>query len=126
VHLFWGAFEDSPTTTRKEGVADERELGAEICDVAGGVARDVDDLELEAKFRERNEVTATDRVIDAADVLACGTEDRHPPDSKKVVHATDVVAVVMGQEDGAKLELPFFEDLKHRRGLTRIDDNRHR
>jgi len=126
MHLLGRALEDPPATTRKEGVADERELGAEICDVAGGVARDVDDLELEAEFRERSEVTATDWAINAADVLSRGAEYRHPPIAKEIVDTADVVVVVVGEEDGAKLELLLFEDLKHRRRLTRIDDHRHR
>jgi hypothetical protein len=88
------------------------------------MARDIEHLEVEPEVWEGNEITAFDRVIDRADILVGGTEDRDLVRTDKLAHAADVITVVVGEEDRAKLQLPPVEDFEHGRGLSRIHDHR--
>jgi hypothetical protein len=88
------------------------------------MAGDVDDLEVETETRERNGITAFDRVVDRTDILPGGTENRDPPCTEKLIHAANVVAVVVGEEDGGELEISLFENLKDERGFAGIHDYR--
>jgi hypothetical protein len=54
MHLLGGALENPPATTCKKGIPDEHEIGAAIGDVAGGMARDVHDFEVETEVRKRD------------------------------------------------------------------------
>jgi hypothetical protein len=63
-------------------------------------------------------------VIDGRDVLSSGTEDRDLPRTEKLGHAADVITVVVGKKDCAKLQLSLPEDLEHERGLSRIHNHR--
>ena len=91
--------------------------------MAGGVARDVDDLEVETEIREGNDISAFNRVIDGADIFSSGTEDRDLPYTEKLVDTADVITVMVSQEDSAKFEIPLFQDLENERRLSRIHNH---
>ena len=124
MHLFGRSLENPPATTRKQSVSDQRDLGTAIGDVAGGMARDVYNLEVESEVWKGNEITAFDRVVDRRYVLSSGTEDRDLPRTEKLVHAADVITVVVGEEDCAEIQLPFLENLEHGLGLSGIHNHR--
>ena len=122
MHLFGRALENPPATTSKQSIADERETRAAIGDMAGGMARNIDDLEIETEIRKGNDISAFDRVIDRRDTFSSGTENRNLAQTEKLVHSTDVVTVVVGEEDGGKFQIPLSGEPRYERGLSRIDD----
>jgi hypothetical protein len=124
MHLFGRALENPPATTRKQSVSDQRELGTAVGDVAGGMARDVDNLEVETEVWKGNEITAFDRVVDRRYALSSGTEDRDLTRTEKLVHTADVITVVVGEEDCGKLQLPLLQNLEYERSLSRIHNHR--
>ena len=62
-------------------------------------------------------------MIDGRDILSSGTEDRDLPYTEKLVDTADVITVMVSQEDGAKFQIPLFENLDHERGLSWIHDH---
>ena len=126
VHLLGCALEYPAATTRKKSVADECEFGTAVGDVAGGVARDVENLEVETEVRKGNDITALDRVVDCGDIFSSRTEYRDLPRPENLVDAADVITVVVGEEDSAKLQFSLPENLEHERCLSRIDNHRRR
>jgi hypothetical protein len=75
------------------------------------MARHIEDLEIEAEVREGNDIATLDRVIDRRNALPSRTENRDLPLPEKLIHAANMVAVVVGEEDGSELQLPFLENL---------------
>ena len=124
MHLLGRALENPSAAAREKGVPDQHEIRAAIGEVAGGVARDVDHLEVQIEIWKGYEITALDRVVDRWDVLSSGAEDRNPACSEKLVDTADVVSVVMGEENCSELQLSFLENLDDERGLSGVHNHR--
>jgi len=92
--------------------------------MAGGMARDIENLEVETKIWQGNEIAAFYRVVYRGNSLSSGTEDRGLPSSENLVDAADVIAVMVGEKNCAELQLPRLENLENERGLPRIHNHR--
>ena len=114
MHLFGRAFEYPSTTARKKSVTDQSEIGSSIGDVARGMTRNIEDLEVETKIWKGNGIAALDRAIDCRNILTGGTKHRHLPRTENLGHTTDVITVVVGQQDCARYEIPFLENLENK------------
>jgi len=126
VHLLGCALEYPAATTCKKSVADKCEFRATIGDVAGGVARDVENLKVETEVWKGNDIAVLDRVVDGGDIFSSRTEYRDLTHPENLVDAANVITVVVGEEDSAKLQFSLPENLEHERCLSRIYNHRRR
>src|SRR5436190_22546774 len=99
MHLRCGAFEQPAAAAGKQRVAAEEQrssvdLGVVVGDVAGGVARHVDDFEAQPEPFGR--VAIGKRDVRLRNVLARRAEDRALQKRSEALEASDVIAMVMG------------------------------
>jgi hypothetical protein len=123
MHLFRGALKYPSATARKKSVTDQCEIGSTIGDVAGGMPRNIEDLEIETEVWKRNDIAAFDRVIDGRYTLAGWTEYRYFSCAEQLFDTANVVAVVVRKKDGGEFQLTFLDNLDDERGFSRIDDH---
>ena len=126
LHLRRGAFEQPPAAGAEQRVAAEDravavETWAIIGDVAAGMSGHGDDVEVKRNFRQFDTLAASQRVGHAGDVLQFRTEHGNGKAGEKFCQAADVVAVMMGSENGAEAVAALFKVGKHRSGITGVD-----
>ena len=80
-----------------------------------------DDLQRDADFGQLEAFAAGQRVRHAGDVLQRRAEHGHGPAGGEFRDAADVIAVVVGGEDGAEAVAAVREVRDHRRRIAGID-----
>ena len=77
------------------------------------MAADIDDIEVDVQFGQRDSGAGIQGMGDAGDVFRGGTIDRHAESLYQFLYASHVVRVVMGQQYGAQpvaIGLDVLED----------------
>jgi len=126
LHLRRGALEQPSATCAEQRVAAEHravvsETWAIIGDVAAGMSGHGDDVEVEGEFGQFDAFAAGERVAHAGDVLQRRAEYGNGKAGEKFRQAADVVAVMMGDENGAEAVAALRKVIEHGRGIAGVD-----
>ena len=126
VHLRGRALEQTTATCAEQRVAaEDRAVSGEtwfiIGDVATGMSGHGDDLEFDADFRHFDMLTAALRMCHPGDVLQCRAKYGDRKAVEQFRNAADVVAVMMGGENGAETVAGFRQMPQHRNRIARVD-----
>ena len=112
-HLRGRALEEAPAAAGEERVAAEHEPVAGVGDVPPRVAGDLEDGKREPEPRHGDAVALREPVREAVDLLAGGAVHGAAPAAGQPLDPADVVAVVMGHEDGREREAAGLEEGLH-------------
>ena len=126
LHLRRRAFEQPPAAGAEQRVAAEHravvsETWAIIGDVATGVSGHGDDLEPEGQFRQFDAFAAGQRCAYLGDIFEAWAEHGDGKAGEDFRQSADVVAVMMGRENGAQAVAAALKVVEHRRGIARVD-----
>ena len=123
VHLLHGPLEDAAAAACEEGVSDEGEAVADVAHMARRVAAQVDHGEIEIDGLEADAVAVGHVVVDPCDAFGGWAVDGRTVAIDDLAQAAHVVAVAVGHEHGAGVEIARVELLDHRSGISWIDQH---
>ena len=87
------------------------------------MAGDVEYVEIESEFGQCDVITAGHRLRGAGDVFERRGNDGHGVSSRQFGDAAGVIAMMVGDEDGAEAVAGCGQMLENRRRVTRVDDS---
>ena len=122
MHLLGRAPEQSPAAGGEQGVAAEEQATADVGHVPGGVTRDIERVELQIEFGQRDAIAFLERVRQAGNALARRAVHRDGIMPENILHAAHVIAVMMGAEDGKGFQALLFQRRQHRTGVAGVHD----
>jgi hypothetical protein len=123
-HLSRRAFEQATAAQAEQGIAAEQHAIPVEGDMAGGMARDFEDLE--PPWTDGNPFAIGHAPAGGGDARIVGGDHGEPgPALQQLRHASDVVVVVVGKQD-AVWRGRIAQGVQHRRGIAWIDDQRSR
>ena len=124
-HLRRGAFEQAAAAGAEQGVAAEQQAVPDVGDMAQRVSRHLQDGEGQADFRQPDGIAFGDDAVDRRKARVGRAV--HPGRRKgapQSVDATDVVAMVVGDEDGGQRRAEPVQACQDRLGPAGIDRHR--
>ena len=122
VHLCRGPFEQTAATGAEEGIATKQHALAVIGDVPQGMTGHMEDIQTQAMPVDLIPVVEPLAVMVRHGVMLGTIEASVGEVLQQLGYAPDVIAVVMGQEDGIQHQIQPSQPFQHGSGLARIDD----
>ena len=119
-----GAFEQSTASRAEKRIAAKQQAVAEVDLMAQCVARHGDHIERELGARHLNAITIANTDIHIARTrIAAGNDTRVWKCSPQLRYAVDVIEVMMGKQDGGKVQRLVTQRLQRRRSLAGINQH---
>ena len=122
VQLPGRALEQPSAAGGKQGVAAKQQPMTVISNMAGGMAGHIEHVELESERVEADAIAAVQAMGQCRDMFLRRAIHRHVVMRQQFLHAADMVAVMVGTEDGGGREALFCQCVEHRRGVAGVDD----
>lgn len=125
VELFSRPSQQATATGAEQGVTRKEHVTGEVGDVGCGMAWNREHVEAHPQFRQRDLVPFRNLSIHARDRLISGAINRDIRIGlAQFAQTTGVIGMVVGDEDGTKLQRISTQPFAHRSRITRIDHQR--
>lgn len=122
VHLGRGAFKQTAATGGEEGIAAKQHAVAVIGDVTKGVAGHVHDLQVQAMPTDLVAIFQPLPLMIRHGIMFGAIQAGVGELTEQFAHATHMIFVMVGQQDGIELQPQGLEPCQHGRSLARIDN----
>ncbi len=122
VHLLRRALEQAAAAGGKQGVTAKQRVMADIADVAAGMPGSVEHLEAETAWIQGDGITLANGMGEGGDALMGRAVDRDLIALHQFLHTARVIPMVVGDQDGDRLQVVLFQPRDHRIGIARVDN----